>query len=198
MMRRSTWWVLALMASCQSTAPTDGGGGNAHDAGADVMCRSADEFAQSHEPNDLCAVDSDCHNAFLACAAQDVFICRDPSVGNEDAGCPSPIPANAPICPTTAQVSIHMCAVRYQLPCHADADCGPGYACVGQQCQGPEASSCTTVADCPAQWECYDPCPCGDAAGQKRCYAPFARFSCPFCGVVTPDDAGADGPMTAD
>lgn len=187
------------MASCQSAATTDGDAGDAgdaSDAGDAVLCRSADEFAQSHQPNNLCAVDSDCHNAFLVCDAQDVFICRDPDPTAADAGCPSSIPASAPICPTTAQVSIHMCTVRYQQPCQANADCGPGFACVGHQCLWPEAILCDTLADCPSGWECYVSCPCAGAL--KRCYPPFATFSCPVCLPPSPDDAGADGPMTAD
>jgi hypothetical protein len=179
---RSAWWLLALVAGCGTATPNDGAvGGDGSDAGSDVPCRSADEFAQSRAPSDLCAVDSDCHNAFLACAAQSVSLCRDPNMEPMDAGCPSPFPADTPICPTTAQVSLRMCVVRYQQPCNAATDCGPGFTCVAKMCQGPEASLCETVADCPQQWECYEPCPCGDAAGPKRCYAPFARFGCPAC-----------------
>jgi hypothetical protein len=167
----------------------------------DVRCRTADQFSQSRKPFDLCAVDSDCHDPFLECAAKSVSTCRDQAASPvaaaaaADAGCPSPFPSDTPVCPAMAEISLRVCALRYQEPCTSDMDCGPaGFACAGGSCQQTGAGLCGSDADCPNGWSCYAPCACNGAdTTPKGCYPPFAMFGCPVCvnGTGTENDAAS-------
>jgi hypothetical protein len=203
---------LAIGAACQSQPGLDVDGTSAarlHDD-ASVAKDTGPEsggaacgnpYAMSNQPYAPCAVDSDCHDPFLACKPVSADACRDPDAGTDDAGCPPP-PAldDLPICPTTAHVTLNACSVTYQQGCNVDSDCGPdGFTCrmnavfpcptdapCGQCDEAAAAAVCTTAADCPAGWDCYTPCPCGAATPSKSCEPPFARFNCPACGPPLP------------
>jgi hypothetical protein len=191
---------LAIITSCGSSGQTatDGSADSRTDAAETVIpCRSGDEFAQSHQPFDPCATDSDCHHPFLECAQQTVESCNG-IPRPQDTGCPSPFPADLPICPETARISVRLCAVRYQEPCVIDSDCGPGgFVCTRGACQEQGGGLCETESDCPQGWDCFAPCPCAsrDAAEHRGCYAPFTMLHCPLCVIGTiveepPLDAG--------
>ncbi len=127
-----------------------------------------------------CSSDSDCGDPFLACVPQHVIVCRDPN-SPADAGNDG-LPADVPVCPTTAQVTMNVCWVRYHSPCQQDSDCGPdGFTCNGSTCSWEMVEACTGNSQCPQGWSCYDPCPCNGIAGAKNCYPPFSITSCGLC-----------------
>lgn len=164
---------------------SDGGTSDAV-ASADGACSG------TGQPQDPCAVDSDCGNAFLTCVPQMVSACRDPDASVAGAGCSAPWnqPVDLPLCPAQEQLILNLCAVRYQRLCQVDTDCGPdGFTCDQGNCTEVAEDTCSTDAECPGGWSCYAPCPCGDTVGTKRCYPPFAEFGCPICIIGT----GADG-----
>jgi hypothetical protein len=170
-------------------AGASAGGG----AGADVDAGCPDPYAQSSQPDDPCAVDSDCQSNFLACRPTTVDVCRDANDGALPAACVPPALANVPVCPTTAPVTLGLCAVRYQLPCTVDSDCGPaGFSCSSGSCQQDSGGPCETDTDCLIGWSCYVPCPCPSPPSteppqppqppqQASCEPPFATFACPAC-----------------
>jgi len=182
-MRGLPWLLLALTACGSRVVPAP----DASDGAIEVPCRSADQFASSRMPNDPCAVDSDCHDPFLACFARTVFTCRNTNTPVVTACPAAQLDADIPACPEMASVSLKLCDPTYQHPCAKDADCGPaGFSCTGGQCQEAPQAACDTPADCLAGWACAAPCSCS-ANAPKACTPPFARFGCPAC----PADAGA-------
>ncbi len=170
-----------------SGAETDGDGGDgAADAGA-----CGDPYANSSMPLAPCAVDSDCHSAYLFCGAPQgtVDACRDADAAVDD--CAPPAFADLPICPMTKQITANLCGIRYQRPCNIDSDCGPGLTCdlsgastcpAGPcgTCQTPPPAACVTNADCPKEWDCYAACACTPNE-QTHCFPPFEIFHCPEC-----------------
>ncbi len=187
--------VAALFAvGCSGSASVVPDAGAAPEGGADggQTC-----FAESNAPDTPCLTDSDCHNAFLVCVRSTVSACRDVDSPTPDAGCLPPAFADAPICPTMAEVAIGLCSVRYQLSCVSNEDCGPGFVCTNGMCDGSGREVvCTAETDCPAGWDCYEACACpGASPAPKRCYPPFSRFGCPACRpIMDPTDAA----VTAD
>jgi hypothetical protein len=184
--------LLTIVAGCGSastTIPKDGAVDSTD--GGEVAC--ADQFAASHAPNDPCAVDSDCHDPFLVCTPMNVGLCRSDDTPPTDTRCTSQLPRGVPLCPEMAEVTLHLCAVRYQQPCDVATDCGPSnFACTNGHCQQTAENLCTTAADCPQSWECTAPCPCPPRVDDKRCYPPFAELGCPAC-FVPDTDASAPG-----
>jgi hypothetical protein len=168
---------LVLVVGCQS-----GGIPITADAGRDleaelVPCRSADQFSGSRKPNDPCAVDSDCHDPYLSCTTQKGSMCRDGNAVPEQTGCPSSIPTDIPICPTSTYVALRLCDVRFGQACFVDADCGPaGFLCRDGGCQPQSHGPCTTNTDCPSGWTCADSCPgtSPDAGAPRSCLPPFS------------------------
>jgi hypothetical protein len=165
------------------------GGDGARDAGA-----CGDPYANSSMPMAPCAVDSDCHSAYLFCGPPQDTVegCRDADAAVDD--CAPPAFADLPICPATKRITANLCGIRYQRPCQVDSDCGPGFTCGPSDasmcpagspcgtCQEPPLATCVTKANCPKGWDCYDPCPCPTMPNaQTYCYPPFAGFNCPAC-----------------
>jgi hypothetical protein len=174
------------------SAGATGSGGTAAGDGAPDAGACGDPYANSSTPFAPCAVDSDCHSAYLFCGTPqgNLEACRDVDAAVDD--CPPPGFADLPICPVTKMITANLCGVRYQRPCNVDSDCGPGFTCnlsgastcpAGSpcgMCQTPPATACVTKADCPKEWDCYAPCACTPNA-QTYCLAPFAEFRCPQC-----------------
>lgn len=128
-----------------------------------------------------CATDADC-GAGLRCLKLTYEVCPDVAEPTcaPDAECPAPSDADDPPC---AETSVNVCAPPYLLPCQADADCGPGFACVavqtcvcsgggssdpndeplptecgceptGEQACQPVEIACVDDSACPAGWAC--------------------------------------------
>jgi hypothetical protein len=188
--------ALGFGGGCSSTLTSADGGGGRTGTGGSGRAGGADGSLQPQgQPMSACSVDSDCGNAYLTCVPQTVYACRNPGA---DAGA-SPS-NNLPICPTTAQVTEDLCAVRYQLPCQVDSDCGPaGFTCSHAcsngtttcgMCSANGPGPCTNDGQCPQGWSCYTPCPCGATRPTGgSCNPPFAIFNCPAC-IVTSVDGG--------
>jgi hypothetical protein len=169
------------------SAGTVGGTGGAPDAG---VC--GDPYANSSMPLAPCAVDSDCHSAYLFCGPPlgTVEGCRDADAAADN--CVAPALSDLPICPTTVRITANLCGIRYQRPCNIDSDCGPGFTCdlsgastcpVGSPCgtcQAPPQAACVTKSDCPKEWDCYASCGCSPTA-PTFCFPPFEIFRCPEC-----------------
>jgi hypothetical protein len=197
--------LLAVAAGCQSAPALELDGGVAGRSGSDgapgVGSDGApdggacgDPYASSSMPLALCAVDSDCHSAYLYCGPPQgtVIFCRDADAAIDR--CTPRVLVDAPICPDTVQITDHLCGVRYQRPCQVDSDCGPAFTCVAGaaspcaagspcgMCQWPPSAVCETKADCPNEWDCYAACACpGTPNAQTTCHPPFAIFHCPEC-----------------
>jgi hypothetical protein len=198
--KRFAWVVLI------SAATIGSGCGDANLVGARIDSSAADNRdggagpIGSGQPGSACSYDGGCGNPFLVCAPSNGVACRDPDAS-------APVSSGLPVCPMTAPVTLDLCAVRYDLPCRVDSDCGPaGFTCNRQavsSCEGAAADTdcgycdgqaqegpCTGDGDCPAGWSCYSPCPCAtSSATAMGCYPPFAAFGCPAC-IVTVPDAG--------
>jgi hypothetical protein len=181
--------LLAVLAGCSSSHPLDGADG-ASEPG-DALAEHTTEGADCGPPMELapCRADSDCRSAYLMCVTPDyvtITVCRDPEqtdAGVFDPACPSfPELASAPTCPGTVDVTSTVCEARYKRPCTVDADCGPtGFTCTSGRCETKQPSiTCSTEADCPAEWGCYAPCSC-TATGPKVCEPPFIELHCPGC-----------------
>ncbi len=157
----------------------------------------------------FCAVDSDCGNPYLACVPTTFSLCRD---AHADASiyAPYPVFADAAICPAESQDVLDVCVPRYQLPCHADSDCGPaGFTCdldAGSQCPSascsaflqcqPQNTPCTTDGDCPNGWSCEPAAGGGLPVGvdtPQVCYPPFGMFEGSAVGSLPPGDIGDTG-----
>ena len=187
--------LLSVAAGCQSSTALEIGAGAADGAGIDVA-PDCDPYARSSMPYDLCAVDSDCHNAYLFCGQLlgPTTACRDADAAVADVCAPREL-ADLPICPATVAVSLNQCGVRYQRPCRVDADCGPALTCVSSQpspcptgaacgyCQVPSSVTCVTKTDCPKEWDCGAGCGCTPDA-QTYCFPPFEIFRCPQCAPI--------------
>jgi hypothetical protein len=187
--------LLAAAAGCQSSTGLEIEAGAADGGGVDVApgFDACDPYASSSMPYDLCAVDSDCHNAYLFCGqlVGSTTACRDADAAVAD-GCAPRELADLPTCPATIDVTLKQCGVRYQRPCRVDADCGPALTCVSSQpstcptgmacgnCQAPSPVTCVTKTDCPKEWDCYAACACTPNE-QTYCFPPFEIFRCPEC-----------------
>ena len=174
------------------SAGATGSGGAAGGDGASDAGACGDPYANSSMPFDPCAVDSDCHSAYLFCGPPqaNVGACRDADAAVDD--CPPPGFADLPICPVTKMITANLCGIRYQGPCNVASDCGPGFTCTGAAstcsagspcgtCQAPPPVACATKADCPKEWDCYASCAC-TSNPQTYCFPPFETFRCPECG----------------
>jgi hypothetical protein len=194
MVMKAHWaWIVSLVAAagCSSSHPLDDGtGGALGPSDGAAGDRPASNAADCGPPQPLapCRADSDCHSAYLVCAAPNVTItfCRDADAGTTaDPACPSfPELADAPICPRWVQITSNVCDVRFQLPCTVDGDCGPtGFQCMSGRCNQSASMPCTTDADCPNEWACYAPCAC-HGGEPKVCEPPFIEIHCPNCGPL--------------
>jgi hypothetical protein len=172
-----------------------GAAGVAGNDGAADAAACGDPYASSSMPFSPCAVDSDCHSAYLFCGPPQANLeaCRDADAAVDD--CPPPGFADLPICPVTKMITANLCGVRYQRPCNVASDCGPGFTCTASAastcsagspcgtCQAPPLAACVTKADCPKEWDCYAGCACTPNA-QTYCFPPFEVFHCPGCGPI--------------
>jgi hypothetical protein len=155
-----------------------------------------------------CTTDADCPGS-MVCHTESWEACSAPA---------SPPCARGQVCdasveePTCTRGSQSSCTERYNLPCEADADCGPGFECVESVIGSCSGGGAVRVEDGgvvfePGPTECTSeptgefyckllelPCAAdSDCPANLICLPDYANGSCPGGGIVGGGGTGAAG-----